>query len=266
MDNPRLLRQSSKTLEQQFLYKLQTDYNLAPKVAETLLKEAQQCLQGQPSQGLRPGQIRVILAKKRASHARPVAETPTKEVTLTIDAGLEDLQVLEEQGLIGVRRCRVQRLLREALKQGTVASQEDLARVLTCSVRTIKRDFAVLKAAGVLLPSRGYVHNIGRGQTHKGIIVNRWLSGQTYDQIARSCYHSVSSVHRYVQTFVRTVRLYQQALEPSEIALILQIGQPLVQQYLSLYQDIESPASRERLQQHLQRLSHSPSGLKKGGL
>ena len=86
MNASTLLRQSSKTLEQQFLHKLQTEYNLAPKVAETLLQEAQQCLQGQPTTGLKPGQIQVILAEKGASHARPLSQTPTKAVTITLDA------------------------------------------------------------------------------------------------------------------------------------------------------------------------------------
>ena len=171
---------------------------------------------------------------------------------------------MQAQGAVGLRRCRIQRLLNEALVQDAVASQEDLARLLNCSIRTIKRDFKALKAVGLLLPSRGYVHNVGRGQTHKTIIIQHWLSGQTYDQIARSCYHTVGSVDRYIQTFVRVVSLDHQAFEPSQIALVLQIGQPLVEQYLALARAIDSPASRHRLQAQVDRLSRSQNGPKKG--
>jgi DeoR/GlpR family transcriptional regulator of sugar metabolism len=48
-------------------------------------------------------------------------------------------------------------LLDEALAQGALATQEDLARVLQTSLRTIKRDFAELHNQGLYLSNRGYL-------------------------------------------------------------------------------------------------------------
>jgi len=68
--------------------------------------------------------------------------TETAEITWTVDAGLEDRRVLERHGHLALRQARIQRLLDEALAQGAVATQEDLAQVLHVSSRTIKRDCA----------------------------------------------------------------------------------------------------------------------------
>lgn len=126
-------------------------------------------------------------------------------MTWTLDAGAEDDQVEQAHGRAALRRVRMQRLLDEAICQGAVASQEDLARALQVSVRTIKRDWAVLQAQGVSLPSRGKLSGIGRGQTHKAQIVARWLRDETYDPIARRTHYSLGCVKRYVQAFARVI-------------------------------------------------------------
>ena len=136
-----------------------------------------------------------------------------------------------------------------------MASQEDLARVLQVSVRTIKRDIKALSEQGLYLPTRGNLHGIGRGQTHKAQIIQRWLQGQTYDQIALQTRHSNTAINRYVQTFVRVIELHQQDFADSQIALLLQIGVALVQEYLAVYVQNDQPACRERLKEQLQRLS-----------
>jgi biotin operon repressor len=253
-ENGTIARLQVKTPEQRFMRLLEQEFQFAPRVAQVILAEAQANLLGQPGQ-LRPGQVRVILAKRQASHGRPLRETATVEVTWTIDAGAEDQQVQQQHGVQGLRRVRLQRLLTEALEQDGVASQEDLARVLQVSVRTIKRDIKALSEQGLYLPTRGNLHGIGRGQTHKAQIIQRWLQGQTYDQIALQTRHSNTAINRYVQTFVRVIELHQQDFADSQIALLLQIGVALVQEYLAVYVQNDQPACRERLKEQLQRLS-----------
>jgi Mn-dependent DtxR family transcriptional regulator len=153
-----------------------------------------------------------------------------------------------------LRLVRVQRLLDEALEQGALATQEDLARVLQSSSRTIKRDFAELHSAGLYLPSRGYMKGIGRGQTHKAQIIRRWLHGETYDQLSVNSHHAVSSINRYLKTFVQVVRLHQEEMSTNQIALLLQIGAPLVQDYLNVYEQNAEAECRERLKEQLTRL------------
>lgn len=249
-------RLQAKTPQERFVQTLQRDFRLAPRVAQAVLDEAQDCLYGMPGE-VRPGQQRVMLLKRSVAHGKPLREGAMLEVTWTLDAGPEDEAVLATHGPQALRRVRILRLLDEALAQEAVATQEDLARALQVSVRTIKRDCAELRAAGMWVPTRGKLQGIGRGQTHKAQIVARWLEGATYDQIAHASQHALSCVQRYVQTFLRVVHLQRRGLTPAEIALALQVGQPLVGEYLALSAQAVEPLARQRLEDHLQRLNRT---------
>jgi hypothetical protein len=260
MDNElEMERYKAKTAEQRFLQVLQQDFRYAPRIADAILEEAQTCLQGRTTH-LRAGQMRVLLARQRAASGQALRETPQVEVTWTVDGGAEDIAVLEKHGLAGLRQVRIQRLLDEALEQGALATQEDLARVLQTSVRTIKRDFAELHSDGLYLPSRGYLKGIGRGQTHKAQIIRRWLHGETYDQLSVNTHHAVTSVQRYIKAFVQVVRLHQEGMSNSQIALLLQIGEPLVRDYLNVYAQNAEPECRQRLEEQLTRLCGAEKG------
>jgi DNA-binding Lrp family transcriptional regulator len=257
-------RQQVKTPEQRFLQVLEADFGQAPRVSEAILEEAQKCLFGETS-ALRPGQVRVLLTAIDAGHGRILRETALKEVIWTIDAETEDLRVKRAHGSVGLRRVRIQRLADEAIAQGGVATQEDLARVLNVSTRTIKRDSKALEAEGIYLPTRGRLKGIGRGQTHKAQIVGRWLRGETYDQIQLHTRHSLVSIKRYVQSFVRVVDLHRQGMPESQIAFVLQVSDYLVGEYLALYHQYDTDEYQARLTEQIDRLRRAPSG-KKGAL
>lgn len=246
-------RLQAKTPQQQFLNVLQHDFHFAPKVAQALLEEAETYLTGLPEH-IHPGQMRLLLTHRSARHGQALRDTPTHPVIWTIDASAEDRQILQRHGPVALRRVRIQRLLTEAFEQEAVATQEDLAYALHVSVRTIKRDCAALEATGVTLPTRGNLHGIGRGQTHKAQIVGRWLHGETYDQIARHTWHCAASIQRYVQAFVRVINLHQQGFADAQVATLLEMGAPLVRDYLAVYAQNDTPACRERLTAQLQRL------------
>lgn len=253
MNQDEIRRQQAKTREQRFLQIMEQEFSYPPKIAQAILAEAQDCLQGE-GLALKLGQMRVILLSSQARHGQALGELATREVTWTVDAGQEDREIEEAHGRVALRQSRVQRLLSEAVEQGAMASQEDVAKALQVTVRTIKRDCVVLQKRGVYLPTRGHLKGVGRGQTHKAQIVGRWLQGETYDQVAHHTRHSLSCVQRYVQSFVRVVSLHRKEFSQEEISLALQIGQSLVTEYLSLYEQNDSPFARQRLAEQLQRL------------
>lgn len=250
-----------KTPEQKFLHTLINEFRYAPKIAEAILQEAKSCLVGEPH-CLRAGQMRVLLVRRRAGPGPALADTPQVEVTWTVDAGAEDLEVLQGHGSQGLRWVRIQRLLDEAIEQGGVATQEDLARALQTSLRTIKRDFQQMQAAGISLPSRGYLHGVGRGQTHKAQIIGRWLKGETYDQLNLNTHHGMKAIRRYIQTFVQVIQLQHLGYPPAEISRLLQIGEPLVKEYLAVEAQNTAPECRERLAEQLQRMQRAVGGQK----
>ena len=263
MNQDEIRRQQAKTREQRFLNIMEQDFNYPPKIAEAILAEAQTCLLGHP-QALKPGQMRVILLSSRARHGRALAKVATQEVTWTVDGDQEDREIESRYGRVALRQARLQRLLSEAIEQGAMASQEDVAQALQVSVRTIKRDCQALQARGVYLPTRGNLKGMGRGQSHKAQIVGRWLQGETYDQVAHHTRHSLTCIKRYVQSFVRVIQLQQKGFSLGEISLALQIRQPLVAEYLKLYEQNDSPFARQRLREQLQRLDGRRTPAKRG--
>jgi len=255
-------RLKSKTGEQQLIYILEQEFQFAPKIAASILAEAEAILRpsGEEEQG---GQKRVVVVSRQAGHGSALREVETVTISWTLDAGEEDREVWQQHGAKALRQVRVQRLLLEAVEQGGAASQEDLAQALNVSVRTIKRDFEELQGQGLYLPSRGNLHGIGRGQTHKAQIIARWLQGETYDQIALHTHHALVSVQRYIGTFARVIDLHKQGFSEGQIGMLLQLGVALVEEYWAVYQSNDEPECRERLQEQLERL-RGHSGPKKG--
>jgi len=257
VDEGAIRRWVVKTPQQRFRDLLREEFGLAPRLANEILAEAENCLLG-AGQTVSIGRMRVILTSLQARAGRPLRQADRVEVVWTIDNGGEDAAILAAHGAEALRQARLLRLLDEAIEQGAVATCEDVARALQVSVRTIKRDAAGLRQAGLLLPMRGSLRGIGRGQTHKAVIVGRWLEGQTYDQLAQSCRHAPTSIRRYVEAFIRVVWLARQGYRREEIARLLAIGPALVDEYLAVYRKYGGQQYAARLEGNLERICGSP--------
>lgn len=261
-------RLALKTPEASFLHVLESEFNLSSREAREVVSAARELLGlDRPTGPVRPGQIRLVVASLKAPFGPPLVETARMEVTLTVDAGAEDAAVLTEQGRLAVRQGRILRLVEEALEQGGVLTEEDLARALQVTRRTIERDVQALRTAGHLVQTRGQVKGTGRGQTHKVRIIELWLDRQGYDQIARWAHHSVQSIKRYISTFLRVVTLHRQARALSEIAFLVVASEKLVADYLGLYEQTQAaPVRRAKLEEELARVSGLAAIAEKGGL
>ncbi|HET91242.1 MAG TPA: DUF1670 domain-containing protein [Chloroflexi bacterium] len=200
--------------------------------------------------------MRLIVASLKAPFGPPLTEMDKVEVTLTVDAGAEDAKVKTQQGIESLRQGQILRLTEEALEQGGVLTQEDLARALGVHRRTIVREVKALKAEGHLIQTRGAVKGVGRGQTHKVRIIELWLDREGYDKIARWMRHSPQAIKRYVNTFLRIVVLHRQETPVEEIAFLTQASAQLVKDYLEVYEaTMKVPHRRERLEEELARVS-----------
>ena len=184
-----------------------------------------------------------------------------------MDAGGEDAEVLRRQGRTALRSGRILRLVEEALEQGGVLTEEDLARALQVTRRTVERDIQGLKGQGHLVQTRGQVKGTGRGQTHKVRIIELWLDRQGYDRIALWAHHSLQSIKRYVSTFLRVVSLQRQGRGAGEIAFLVSASERLVQDYLGVYARAQSQPERlNKLEEELVRVSGLAEAAKKGVL
>lgn len=253
-------RLAVKTPEASFLHVLRNEFNFSQRVSRELLNAAQEMLIGSvPAKAVRPGQIRLVVASMQAPFGPPLAETDKVEVTLTVDAGEQDAQVKAWEGAEQLREGRILRLIEEALEQGGVLTQEDLARALSVDVRTIRRSVAALKAEGHLVQTRGAIQGVGRCQSHKVRIIELWLDREGYEKIARWVHHSPRSIQRYVSTFLRMVVLWRKGTAVSEIAFLTRASQRLVREYLDVYEAaMEERRHREKLEEELARVTADP--------
>jgi len=151
-----------------------------------------------------------------------------------------------------LRRHKILRMSREALDQGGLLTQEDLAVLLCSSRRTIRRDIKEFKQQGIDVPTRGTLQDIGPGVTHKSKVVRMWLEGYEYTDIERKTGHSGFSVQRYISGFSKVVRFFKHGYSLPEIRDLADMSERLTQEYLDLYETCKDrPESQIRLKQIL---------------
>jgi DNA-binding Lrp family transcriptional regulator len=187
-----------------------------------------------------------------------------KKVRLTIDNGIEDIEVLKEYGRITLRQIKIERITEEAIEQGGVLSQEDLAKYLGCTVRTIQRDIKAIKKKGIEVVTRGYLHNIGRGQTHKAKIIGMYLDGQTFSEIKLKTRHSVGAIKRYLESFTKVLMAQSKGIYmKKEISLVTGISETLVRQYQELIKLSRKDGTRKESLKLLKERSSNREWIKK---
>ena len=228
-------RSLEKTPEQLFINSLRKEYELSPAESLGILELAKSCLFGEVPQVL--GKQKFLCASKKAKHGRALKEQEMIEVELTLDNGIEDLDVLRTQGSKSLRQLKVLRITEEAYIQGGLLTQEDVGRLLQASSRTIREDISELQKDDNQVRTRGTEHDIGRGISHKSRIIELYLKGYTYDDIMRKSRHSAHSIKRYVSSFGRLLLIKSHGIEDiSEISRLLHQSERLTKEYLALYE------------------------------
>lgn len=248
-------RLSKKTLQQQLTQALIDGLNCSPFEAKAILESVHKIyhpyLDVDDSVGV--GQVKFLCLGIENSPGTSIGESSMVLVRLTLDGGLEDLQIRKTEGVSALRQHRLQRLAHQAYQQGGLLTLEDLAyRLLNCGQRTLVRDLATLKSQGVVLPLRSTIKDMGRSISHRSLIVRQWLAGKEYADIARQSYHSVKSVSNYVNKFARCVLLARQGYDVHTIGFLVGISGKLAAHYWKLYQELPAASHRRQwLQQQI---------------
>jgi hypothetical protein len=195
---------------------------------------------------MKPGQILFEVVSVENGPQRKLSDCKMISVVLTLDAGEEDLDVKRQQGVIGLRRHRLQRIANEAFQQGGVLTVEDIAnRLLNCGERTLCRDIKALKEGGIVLPLRSVIKDMGRSITHRSLIVKEWLQGKEYSEIARRTNHSIEAVSNYVDKFKRVVCLAKDNHEITTIAFLVKLSPRLTEELYRLFLETKAVPHRK---------------------
>jgi hypothetical protein len=80
---------------------------------------------------------------------------------------------------------------------------------------------------------------MGRTISHRSLIIEHWLKGEEYSDIARNTHHSIPSVQNYVSKFKRVIALTREGYEVNNVAFLVKLSASLVETYHQLYQEIK---------------------------
>ena len=136
-------------------------------------------------------------------------------------------------------RARFARWCFEAYEQGGVLTLLDLSLLSGLSENHIGELLREYEAeTGKIVPTRGTVHDIGPGVTHKAEVIRRFLRGESPAQIARVVNHSQEAVDRYIADFQK-VRLLAQKFPTVDLPALTGLSASVVRQYIALLAEYE---------------------------
>lgn len=196
-----------------------------------------------------PGSFTALAVSKEAvpgPYPLRLEETPHVPVQLRLTT--EDERKRLTQGELRsaeLRRERAVRFFFEAEEQGGLLTLADVAWFLGASAHSVGawvRDYQA--ETGRIVPTRGTLHDLGRGTTHKRMIVRLYLDGKLPSEVARLSRHAQKNVDRYIAGFER-VRLLARDHPPDAIPALAGMSRSLVREYLRLIEDLthEQPST-----------------------
>ena len=185
----------------------------------------------------RSGQLKYSCVRVTEPAGKPLGQCEMVSVRLTL-FDREDRRELPAEACqrsTDMRRRRLLRVCEEAREQGGLLSQEDLGEILMCDTRTVRRDIADLKKAGVVVPTRGTVKDIGPGVTHKAAAIRLWLDGKEPTEVALHIHHSLKATEAYLEKFKRVAYLVEKGFTLHEIARVVGLGTASAETFRNLH-------------------------------
>jgi hypothetical protein len=241
-------RMSQRSLPDLLVRKFLTEYGythgpvIATAIVEDILATLEQCCPERI-----PPKTVVWLAVRREWQGRQkgldVKDLVPVQLTVVTD---EELDLLRSPRLRHERKARKRfnqaryaRWCFEAYEQGGVLTLLELSMLSGLShhyIGKLIREYE--QEHDVIIPTRGTVHDLGPGVTHKAEVVRRWLRQESPAQIARTLEHSQEAVDRYLADFQK-VRLLAQKFPISELPVLSGLSAKLVEEYIALLQEYE---------------------------
>jgi len=199
-------RAQCKSPEGAVAYRLANEVGLSPaqiRIAIEIFLDHQQTYWGN-DRG--PGVIIHPAVARKEPAGKPIKDCKLVPVRLSLFLG-SDCEILYEDGTVSLRGFKIARLAGEAFRQGGLLSYEDLANLLGVDPSTIGDHVRTLRAAGVFVPTRGFIADIGPDPSHKRIIARLLGQGHTTSHVRSATGHSEGAIGRYHRQFAMVLYL-----------------------------------------------------------
>jgi len=183
---------------------------------------------------------------EKPGRGKTIENTKMVPVILSI-ASIEDLDLrLNGYSAKEIRRFKVARLLKEAYEQDGVLNQADISQLIGVSSGTISKDIREYQVENnEVLPYRGTIHDIGPTLTHKRIIIKHFLRNVPTPEIARRTYHSEEACDRYIKSFKRVKKLYDDKVPLENICSDLEMSKNLVREYIEIIDESQKKGGKQ---------------------
>lgn len=235
-------RLENKTAEADFKKRIVEGTNCSPFESEIIARQAQETFhlgQYEDRNRMLDGQMVFQAVSQEEPPGKPIADCRLVRCVLTHIHRVEDMEVRRDHGLAAKRRQQIIRMAVEAKEQGALLTQEDLALILDCDEKTIRKDIRALAEQDVITPTRGAVRDIGPGMTHKQQAIRLWAEGYEPLEVARRLNHSLKAVERYVHTFARVVYGQRHFRDILKTALVVGISVAGANAYMDIHVELK---------------------------
>jgi hypothetical protein len=130
---------------------------------------------------------------------------------------------------------RLARMVTAAAEQGGLLTIAELSVILNKSYQVISTYVREWEQENdELLPLKGYRMDQGSRPTHKKEIVRLYEQGIEPPDVARETRHSLKSVERYLQDYERVKMLLKREMEADEISSTIGRGRTVVLEYIEI--------------------------------
>lgn len=183
----------------------------------------------------------------KADNKLPPSDTQTCVVTFWHPE--TDVRVRKAYGVAGLRRHKLLRITVEALQQSFPLSQDLVSfDILGCGLRTLQRDVAHFASAGVFVPFQRVSANDRKGRyTYPVAAAKLYLENRSQQEIAALLCQNLEAIEDFIREFAKVVRLASSGIGSSHIGTVTQVPEILIEEYLSLFREYNTPQLFTRL-------------------
>lgn len=229
-----------KTFKQSLIQMFENDFSLigSGQILELISGKILELFNKYFPERQTPGTTTISVISKDApkGHHRGIKALPLVPVKLDIINEKHIERYTSGDKIMQIKKDYAIHLFDQAYEQGGVLSSSDVALILKMSSATISKYVRnYMNEHDKIVPTRGFIHDIGPSISHKGIIVGKFLQGMIPDKIARETKHSQKAVDRYIKDYERIRICIKQKMDAKMIARTTGLSKSLVKKYQELF-------------------------------
>jgi transposase len=230
------------------IYLLETEYGLlfSRRILQILAEDVEALVEQfyPKTERIQSGQLVWTCTGDEGQKAQPGKPTESYKATTVVLPliGPEEIQEPLKRCGRGKGKSRqqerhkrqIKRIVEAAVQQSGLLTLAELSMILGVSYEAVRKYAREIETeTGKPLPLKGYKMDQGSRPSHKGEIIRLYEQGLEPPDIARETRHSLKSVDRYLKDYERVKMLLKQNLRVAEISAIIGRGQSVVKEYIA---------------------------------